>query len=97
MQKCNEEVELLCTCITPIVQKNVGPKSMGETCSLYILGCSVFYSVLAMQYVLDMTVNAKKSDNLVHKLPYKCCRIWPLVLWPLPENVEKLAYSEKFL
>ena len=52
-------------------------------------------SVRAMQYVLDMTVNAKKSDNLVHKLPYKCCRIWPLVLWPLPEDVEKLAYSDK--
>ena len=53
-------------------------------------------SVRAMQYVLDMTVNSKKPDDLVHKLPYKCYRIWPLVLWPLPEDFEKLAYSEKF-
>ena len=28
-------------------------------------------SVRAMQYVLDMTVNSKKPDDLVHKLPYK--------------------------
>ena len=28
-------------------------------------------SVRAMQYVLDMTMNSKKPDDLVHKLPYK--------------------------
>ena len=40
-------------------------------------------SVRAMQYVLDIIKNTKKPDDLVHKLPYKCNRIWPLVLWPL--------------
>ena len=54
-------------------------------------------SVRAMQYVLDVTVNIKKPDDLVHKLPYKCYKIWPLVLWPLPEDVKKLAHLEKFL
>ena len=44
-------------------------------------------SVRAMQYVLDMTINSKKPDDLVHKLPYKCNRIWPLVLWPLSHNL----------
>ena len=53
-------------------------------------------SVRAMQYELDMTENAKKPDDLVHKLPYECYRIWPLSLWPLREDVEKLAYSETF-
>ena len=28
-----------------------------------------FISVRAMQYVLDMTVNPKKPDDLVHNLP----------------------------
>ena len=54
-------------------------------------------SVRAMQYVLDVTVNTKNPDDLVHKLPYKCYKIWPLVLWPLPEDVKKLAHLEKFL
>ena len=49
-----------------------------------------------MQYMLDMNVNAKISHDLVHKLPYKCYTIWPLVLWPCPEDFEKLAYSEEF-
>ena len=49
-----------------------------------------------MQYVLDMTINTKKPDDLGHKLPYKSYRNWPLVLWPLPEDVEKLAYFDKF-
>ena len=53
-------------------------------------------SVRAMQYELDMTKNAKKPDDLVHKLPYECYRILPLSLWPLWEDVEKLAYSETF-
>ena len=54
-------------------------------------------SVRGMQYVLDMTVNTKKPDDLAHKLPYKCYRIQPLVLWPYPEDFEKLAYPENFL
>ena len=53
-------------------------------------------SIRAMQYMLDMNVNAKISHDLVHKLPYKCYRFWPLVLWPLWEDFEKLAYSENF-
>ena len=53
-------------------------------------------SVRGMQYMLDMVVNPKKPDDLVHKLPYKRYRIWPLVLWPCPEVFEKLAYSEEF-
>ena len=53
-------------------------------------------SVRAMQYELDMTKNAKKPDDLIHKLPYECYRIWPLSLWPLLEDVENLAYSETF-
>ena len=43
-----------------------------------------------------VNINAKISDDLVHKLLYKCYRIWPLVLWPCPEDFEKLAYSEEF-
>ena len=31
----------------------------------------VHISIRAMQYVLDMTINSKKPDDLVHKLPYK--------------------------
>ena len=50
-----------------------------------------------MQYVLDVTINTKKPDDLVHELLYKCNRNWPLVLWPYPEDFEKLAYSETFL
>ena len=61
---------------------------------IFVYGTDI--SVRAMQYVLDMTMNSKKPDDLVHKLPYKCYRIRPLVLWPLPEDFEKLAYSEKF-
>ena len=53
-------------------------------------------SIRAMQYMLDMKVNTKKPDDLVHLLPHKCYRIRPLALWPLPENFEKLAYSKKF-
>ena len=53
-------------------------------------------SVRGMQYVLDMTIITKKPDDLVHELLYKCNRNWPLVLWPYPEDFEKLAYSEKF-
>ena len=41
-----------------------------------------YNSVRGMQYRLDMNVNAKKPDDLVHLLPYECDRIWPLVLWP---------------
>ena len=37
-------------------------------------------SIRAMQYRLDRNVNAKISHDLVHKLPYKCYRFWPLVL-----------------
>ena len=55
------------------------------------------YSVHAMQYVLDMNVNAKKPDDLVHLLPYKCYRFRPLVLWPLPEDFEKLAFAKEYL
>ena len=44
---------------------------------------------------LDMVVNPKKPDDFVHELPYKCYSIWPLVLWPYPEDFEKLAYSEE--
>ena len=47
--------------------------------------------------VLDMTVTAKKPDDLVHKLPYKRYKIWPLVLWPLWEEFEKLAFAEEYL
>ena len=61
-----------------------------------MLHASIYFSVRGMQYVLDMTINTKKPDDLAHKLPHKCCRIWPLVLWPYPEDFEKLAYSEEF-
>ena len=53
-------------------------------------------SVRGMQYMLEVNMNTKIADYLVHKLPYKCYKIWPLVLWPLPEDFEKLAYSDKF-
>ena len=57
----------------------------------------MYYSVRAMQYMLDLNVNAKISDDLVHKLPYKCYRTWPLTLGPLWEDFEKLAYPEEYL
>ena len=59
-----------------------------EVCSIASVVCND---------VFDMTLNTKKPDDLVHKLAYKCNRIWPLVLWPYPEDFEKLAYSETFL
>ena len=52
-------------------------------------------SVRGMQYMLEVNMNTKIADDLVHKLPYKCYRIYPLVLWPCPEDFEKLAYSEE--
>ena len=36
---------------------------------------SMWYSVRAMQSMLDMTVNAKIPDNLVHKLSFERFRI----------------------
>ena len=56
----------------------------------------MYISVRAMQYVLDMAVNTKIPDNLVHELLLECYRIWPLVLWSLWEDFEKLAYPEKY-
>ena len=54
-------------------------------------------SVRGMQYILNMAVNAKISEGLVHKLSFECFRIWPLVLWPLWEDFEKLAFAEEYL
>ena len=34
----------------------------------------MYLSVRGMQYVLDMTINTKKPDDLVHELLYKCNR-----------------------
>ena len=53
-------------------------------------------SVRAMQHVLDRAINTKISDDLVHELLLECYRIWPLVLWSLWEDFEKLAYPEKY-
>ena len=50
-----------------------------------------------MQYILNMAVNAKISEGLVHKVSFECFRIWPLVLWPLWEDFEKLAFAEEYL
>ena len=57
----------------------------------------MLYSVRGMQYVLDMAIKAKISEGMVHNLPYKCYRFRPLVLWPLPEDFEKLAFAEEYL
>ena len=54
-------------------------------------------SVRGMQYILNMAVNAKISEGLVHKVSFECFRIWPLVLWPLWEDFEKLAFAEEYL
>ena len=47
-------------------------------------------------WYIDIAIKAKNSEGLGHKLPCKCYRFWPLVLWPLWEDFEKLAYSENF-
>ena len=54
-------------------------------------------SVQGMQYILNMAVNAKISEGLIHKLSFEGFRIWPLVLWPLWEDFEKLAFAEEYL
>ena len=54
-------------------------------------------SVRAMQYILNMAVNAKISEGLIQKLSFEGFRIWPLVLWPLWEDFEKLAFAEEYL
>ena len=47
------------------------------------------------------TLRAKKTPDswfqgcITLKFTYMY-RLWPLVLWPLPEDFEKLAYSKKF-
>ena len=47
--------------------------------------------------VSSCAVNAKISEGLVNKLPYDCFRFWPFVLWPLPEDFEKVAFAEEYL
>ena len=50
-------------------------------------------SVQGMQYVLDMAIKAKISEDLVNK---QNKWIWLLILWPLPEDFEKLAFAEDY-
>ena len=57
---------------------------------------TIYISVRAMQHVLDRAINTKISDDLVHELLLECYGVWPLVLWPLWGNFEKLAYPEKY-
>ena len=56
-----------------------------------------YISVRGMQYILNMAVNAKISEGLIQKLSFEGFRIWPLVLWPLWEDFEKLAFAEEYL
>ena len=50
------------------------------------------------------TLRAKKKKTrtlgfrgvLHYSLHIPMCTLWPLVLWPLPEDFEKLAYPENF-
>ena len=48
---------------------------------------SSYSSVRAMQYVLDMNVNAKIPDDLVHKLSFEHFRIKFQCLERLPFNL----------
>ena len=57
----------------------------------------MYFSVRGVQYIPDMTVNAKIPEEVVHKLPFDSFRTWPLVLWPLPDDFEKLAFSKEYL
>ena len=79
-----------------------GTEDSGLLIMWYMLFVSILYyyittSVRGMQYILNMAVNAKISEGLVHKLSFECFRIWPLVLWPLWEDFEKLAFAEEYL
>ena len=55
------------------------------------------FSVRAPQYMPDMMVNVKIPKGIVHKLPFKSFRIWPLALWPYPEHCKDLAFFIIFL
>ena len=68
-----------------------------SNCSPSVIDLANSVSVRGMQYILNMAVNAKISEGLVHKLSFECFRIWPLVLWPLWEDFEKLAFAEEYL
>ena len=57
----------------------------------------MFSSVRGVQYIPDIFVNAKIPEGEAHKLPFKSFRTWPLVLWPLPDDFEKLAFSKEYL
>ena len=54
-------------------------------------------SVRGMQFILDITVNAKIPEELVDKKSFECFRIWPLALWPYPEHCKDLAFFRIFL
>ena len=58
---------------------------------------SISTSVRAPQYMPDMMVNVKIPKGIVHKLPFKSFRIWPLALWPYPEHCKDLAFFRIFL
>ena len=45
----------------------------------------------------DMMVNVKIPKGIVHKLPFKSFRIWPLALWPYPEHYKDVAFVRIFL
>ena len=53
---------------------------------------SISISVRGAQYVPDITIKAKISKEVVHKLPFATFRIWPLALWPYPEHCKDLAF-----
>ena len=58
-----------------------------------MLGRQMSVSVRAMQYVLDMNVNAKIPDNLVHKLSFERFRIKFQCLERLPFNFKIYVIS----
>ena len=52
----------------------------------------MIYSVRGAHYVPDITIKAKISKEVVHKLPFATFRIWPLALWPYLEHCKDLAF-----
>ena len=63
---------------------------------LWIPSPRVVSSIRATQYILDMTVNAKIPDNLVHKLPFECFRNEFQCLERLPFNFKITVFLFNF-
>ena len=58
---------------------------------------SVIYRVRCPEKPWNITKNSKIPEYSFHKLPFERFKIWPLALWPYPEDFEKLAFPKQYL